>query len=161
MTASLPSFISYMNTQHYNRTGWEILKYALKIYVLYFIESVEQVSRTVWVWWQWKYGIHWKWKNKNEMNVLQWAQVVMSEHIMHHTEISCICTRFFIVPGVWGQPCWRRIPTLELIWLHDGGGNVLGGGGGSGMEGLDRRGDGEGDWVSCSSTGASVFSLGV
>jgi hypothetical protein len=51
---------------------------------------------------------------------------------------------------------------LELIRLHGGGlgggGNVLGGGGGFGMEGLDWRG---GDWVSFSSTGASVFSLGV
>ena len=143
---------------HYNRTGWKILKYALKIYVLYFIKSVEQVSRTVWVRWQWKYGIHWKLTNKN---VTRWAQVVMSEHIMHHTEISCICTRFFIVPGVWGQPCWRRIPTLELIWLHCGGGNVLGGGGGSGMEGLVWCGSSGWDWVSCSSIGAPLFSLGV
>lgn len=48
-----------------------------------------------------------------------------------HTDISCIWTRFFIVLGVCGHPCWRRIPD----WLHSGGW-AFGGGGGSGMEGL-------------------------
>jgi len=37
----------------------------------------------------------------------------------------------------------------------------LGSGDESGMEGLDWRGDSGGDWVSCSSTAASVFSLGM
>jgi len=51
---------------------------------------------------------------------------------------------------------------LELIWLRGGGGdNVSGGGGGFGMEGLDWHGNSGGDWVSCSSSGASFFSLVV
>jgi hypothetical protein len=50
---------------------------------------------------------------------------------------------------------------LELIWLRGVGGNVLSGGGASGMEELDWRGDSGGDGVSSSSTGDSVFSLGV
>jgi hypothetical protein len=52
---------------------------------------------------------------------------------------------------------------LELIWLHGVGGSgiILGSGGESGMEGLDWRVDSGGVWVSCSSTGAFVFSLGM
>jgi len=50
---------------------------------------------------------------------------------------------------------------LELIWLRGGVGNVLGSGGGSGMEGLDWCGNSGGKWVSCSLNSASVLSLGV
>ena len=57
------------------------------------------------------------------------------------TDISWIWTRFFIVPGVLGVPCALSIP----VWLHipGAGGWLLGGGGGSGMMGLQTL------WVSC------------
>jgi hypothetical protein len=51
--------------------------------------------------------------------------------------------------------------VLVLIWLHGGVGKVLGGGGGSGMEGIPLCESGGGERVSSSFTSPSVFSLGV
>lgn len=55
-----------------------------------------------------------------------------------HTDISCIWTLFFIrFGGVCGQFCCRSMLDELLPW-HPCGGWFLGGGGGSGMEGLVR-----------------------